>query len=238
MKPTLDSKTAVWLGNPHEEAKLRPRHKTLGPKRPPSLRSMLRRIKLAARPAHGATARTYLQRVAVRAYQSRQPRSRGVWMAAARYLAREQACPERAGFDAASDHMETQDRMAVWYALGDAYFHKLLISPEAQITVAQMKDLTRGTMAAMERDLGVKLEWMAGVHTNTDNIHAHVTLRAKDWNGRELQLTRDYLYRDLRARAREELTRLIGYRQPERGREIEHNRQYEQTRVPLYERTA
>jgi len=104
-----------------------------------------------------------------------------------------------------------RDTLRRWYGEGDLNFSKLILSPERPV---DLKTFTRDVMAAVERDHGVRLDWLAVIHTNTNQPHVHVVVRHKDLTGRQLQLTQDYLHHTLRNRAREEITRMIGYRDP------------------------
>src|SRR5262249_26041026 len=75
-----------------------------------------------------------------------------------------------------------------------------------------LKTFTRGVMERMERDLGVKLDWVAVDHHNTDNPHAHVILRGVRHDGVELVVPREYVSHGLREAARDVVTGLIGER--------------------------
>jgi type IV secretory pathway VirD2 relaxase len=118
-----------------------------------------------------------------------------------------------------------------WYHSADLNFTKLILSPEHQV---DLKQFTRDTMTALERDHGTRLEWLAVVHTNTDQPHVHVVLRHKDFAGREVQLSHEYLHHTLHTRAREEMTRMIGYRDPgDRLRPNERCQQQSINREPI-----
>jgi hypothetical protein len=43
--------------------------------------------------------------------------------------------------------------------------------------MTDLKALTRGLVAQMERDLGTSLDWVAVDHWNTDNPHVHLLVR-------------------------------------------------------------
>ncbi|MGQ0534140.1 MAG: DUF3363 domain-containing protein, partial [Caulobacteraceae bacterium] len=79
---------------------------------------------------------------------------------------------------------------------------------------------TRETLARMERDLGVQLDWMGIDHHNTDNPHTHVIVRGVRRDGVELILPRAYVSHGLREAARDSATDRIGAR----GREDERLR--------------
>ncbi len=90
---------------------------------------------------------------------------------------------------------------------------KLILSPGDNST--DLVEYTRNTMSELERSLGVKLEWFAAPHYDTDNYHSHVGIGgvipeqdldlttehdpneairlklAREFEGRDLRLTRD-----------------------------------------------
>lgn len=145
----------------------------------------------------------------------------------ASYLQRDGA--EREGekgrfYDAHEDEVRNaQDRLQDW-AEHDKRHFRLTLAPESGARLAaedgHLKDFTRETMARMERDLGVRLDWVAIDHHNTDNPHTHVILRGVRRDGAELILPREYVSHGLREAARDVATERIG----ERGREDERLR--------------
>jgi hypothetical protein len=77
-------------------------------------------------------------------------------------------------------------------------------------------------MAEAERDLGTKLDWVAVDHHDTEHPHAHVLVRGRRENGRDLVMPRDYVSNGLRRRASEVLTRQLGRETaPERAARLE-----------------
>jgi hypothetical protein len=100
-------------------------------------------------------------------------RRNGGWVRHARYLGREHAHHEHArgqGFNAELETLDLVVTVREWEksAGGDGRLWKMIISPEdaGRIDVPQH---ARELMAAMERDLGTRLEWVAIDHHNTDN---------------------------------------------------------------------
>jgi len=80
---------------------------------------------------------------------------------------------------------------------------------------AQLDDLrtyARHLMGRMEADLGIRLDWVAVDHWNTDNPHTHVVLRGKDEIGKDLIIARDYIAQGMRHRASELATEWLGPR--------------------------
>lgn len=101
--------------------------------------------------------------------------------------------------------------LASWEKAGDPRLFKFIISPEFGERVDHRR-LTRELFAHMERDLGVRLEWVAVTHFNTDHPHTHVALRGVTAGGRELRFSRQYLSHAIRQHAQAATTRQLGYR--------------------------
>jgi type IV secretory pathway VirD2 relaxase len=64
----------------------------------------------------------------------------------------------------------------------------------------------------MERDLEMKLQWVAIDHHNTDEAHVHLLVRGVRDNGRTLEIDREYVRSGIRARSQEIATRELGPR--------------------------
>ena len=75
-------------------------------------------------------------------------------------------------------------------------------------------------MAAAERDLGTRLDWVAVDHWNTEHPHVHVIVRGRTDDDQDLVVSRDYIREGMRARAQELLTLELG---PRSDREIRHS---------------
>lgn len=149
-----------------------------------------------------------LQRVAVRATYAK-GRTPGQWAAHGRYLERESA-NGAPGFDATNDAAELSATLDGWQKAGDPRLWKLIVSPESP--GMNLRDFTRDYMKQLEADLGVRIEWIAQDHYNTDQPHVHIALRGVDANGRELRIDPEYIKRGLRLRAQQEATRRLGLR--------------------------
>jgi type IV secretory pathway VirD2 relaxase len=143
----------------------------------------------------------------------------GKLMAHAQYLERDGAAAEgeRGLFydrerDAAED---ARERLRDW-SVEDKRHFRLMLAPESGARIAgedgDLKDFTRSTMARVERDLGVKLDWLAVDHHNTDNPHVHVIVRGVRRDGAELLLPREYVSHGLREAARDVATSILGER--------------------------
>lgn len=161
-------------------------------------------------------ARLYTRRSVVKASYSLNDRS-GRWSAHARYLTREGAQRQQArgiGFDSAADGVDVVATVRGWEKAGDELMWRLIVSPE-DASRLDLQSHARDLVAAMEPDLGTRLEWIGIDHNNTDNPHVHILIRGRDENGRKLEIAPDYVKSGIRARSREIVERELGMR-PER----------------------
>lgn len=87
------------------------------------------------------------------------------------------------------------------------------------VTPPVLESIVRETMHQAERDTQRALDWVGAVHQDTPTLHAHVLLRGRDRDGKDLYLTRSYLTQGLRYRLQELATLHLGrVRSPERIR--------------------
>ncbi|MBX9745616.1 MAG: DUF3363 domain-containing protein [Hyphomonadaceae bacterium] len=143
----------------------------------------------------------------------------GKLAAHAQYLERDGAAREgeRGQFyDREQDLAEdARERVQNWASEDKRHF-RLMLAPESGARMVgedgDLKDFTRETMARVERDLGVELDWLAVDHHNTDNPHVHVIVRGVRRDGVELLLPRDYVSHGLREAARDVATGILGQR--------------------------
>ncbi|MGH7438309.1 MAG: DUF3363 domain-containing protein [Polyangiaceae bacterium] len=94
---------------------------------------------------------------------------------------------------------------------GERHQFRLIVSPE-DAGELDLTDYVRRLMAAVERDLGRKLEWAAVNHYDTGHPHAHLVIRGVGRDGREVRLDRGYISQGLRWRAQELATEELGPR--------------------------
>ena len=92
------------------------------------------------------------------------------------------------------------------------------MSPEAGDKLASVEAYTRSVMRDVGGHLGRELEWVAAVHTNTDQVHAHIVLRGVA-DGRELRLSRAAVTTGIRTLAQERATAELGPRTVDQVRE-------------------
>jgi type IV secretory pathway VirD2 relaxase len=136
------------------------------------------------------------------------------WRAHGYYLQREGAQREGErglGFNHSRADIRLSDLANEWQKARDPYVFKLVVSPEN----AQRLDLrqhARDLMREVEKDAGVRLEWAAIDHHNTDNPHVHILIRGRRPDGKALRFEREYVKRGFRIRSQELATRELGYR--------------------------
>lgn len=130
-------------------------------------------------------------------------------------------------FNSTSNEIDADAVIDRWKSAGDDIFFKIPISPEkpAELVAAVMKEtglpereareemlrqLARATMASAEKDWGTKVQWLAASHFDTNQLHAHVFLRAVDEDGNPMRIDRDYIREGFRIRASQWATRKLG----------------------------
>src|SRR3989442_11443537 len=112
----------------------------------------------------------FSQRCAIRVTYSAN-RTAGQWAAHGRYLTREGATQSESGkplgFDRGGEVGDLDSRLGEWQRAGDPRLFKLIISPEFGDRL-NLQALTRALMAKMDVDIGLRLQWVATVHRNTE----------------------------------------------------------------------
>jgi hypothetical protein len=99
-----------------------------------------------------------------------------------------------------------------WQKAGDKRMFKFIISPEDGARV-DMKAHTERVMKRVLKEAGLDgTEWVAAIHYDTDNPHAHVMLRGVDKNGKNYTLDPGFIKTRIREIAEEDLTAHLGYR--------------------------
>lgn len=192
---------------------------------------VLRRLAASARFAHGdrsGVLRTaqrrsgrpfrldIRQRVIVKALVSRHVGSGGLRGAAllkhASYLGRAGAGLDGGRpdfFDREADGLDAADVVRTWPA--DRHHFRLIISPEHGDRIEDFPAYVREVMKRVGDDLGQPdLRWIATAHFDTDQPHAHVLVRGRRRDGRDLVIPRDYIGYGLRARAQEVAQERLG----------------------------
>ena len=172
------------------------------------------------RAAQGRSGRAFRmdvrQRVIVKALVSRHVGKAavraGALAAHVAYLGRSGAGVEGARpdfFDRADDRVEASFETRGWSA--DRHHFRFILSPEHGDRIADLRGYVRDVMARVSADLGEPdLRWVATCHYDTDQPHAHVLVRGRRGDGRDLVIPRDYMGYGFRARAQEVAQERLG----------------------------
>lgn len=93
----------------------------------------------------------------------------------------------------------------------DRHHFRFIISPEHGDRIADLKSFTREVLSRVADDLGEPgLNWIAVCHFDTGRPHAHVLVRGRRSDGRDLVIPRDYIGYGFRARAQEVAQERLG----------------------------
>lgn len=172
------------------------------------------------RAAQGRSGRAFRmdvrQRVIVKALVSRHvgkaAARAGALAAHVAYLGRSGAGVEGARpdfFDRTHDRVEAALEARGWSE--DRHHFRFIISPEHGDRIADLRGYVREVMARVSADLGEpELRWVATCHYDTDQPHAHVLVRGRRADGRDLVIPRDYMGYGFRARAQEVAQERLG----------------------------
>lgn len=128
------------------------------------------------------------------------------------YLGREgagQGGGRAAFFERDADSVDPKAFTADWPE--DRHHFRFIISPEHGDRLADLRGYVREVMARVSGDLGEPaLSWIAVCHHDTDQPHAHVLVRGRRGDGRDLVIPRDYMGYGFRARAQEAAQARLG----------------------------
>ena len=172
------------------------------------------------RAAQGRSGRAFRmdvrQRVIVKALVSRHVGKAavraGALAAHVAYLGRSGAGVEGAQpdfFDRTDDRVEAALEARGWSE--DRHHFRFIISPEHGDRITDLRGYVRQVMARVSADLGEpNLRWVATCHYDTDQPHAHVLMRGRRADGRDLVIPRDYMGYGFRARAQEVAQERLG----------------------------
>ncbi|MES2895507.1 MAG: DUF3363 domain-containing protein [Pseudomonadota bacterium] len=112
-------------------------------------------------------------------------------------------------FDRNEDAVDAAERTQAWS--GDRHHFRFIVSPEHGDRIADLRDYVREVMGRVAADLGEpELSWIGTCHFDTDQPHAHVLMRGKRADGRDLVIPRDYIGYGFRARAQEAAQARLG----------------------------
>lgn len=156
------------------------------------------------------------QRVVVKALVSRHA-GKGAARAAALsahvlYLARAGAGADGARAEFFGPSREGVDGLAATEGWSrDRHHFRFIISPEHGDRISDLGGYTREVLSRVADDLGEPtLSWFAVCHFDTDQPHAHVLVRGRRSDGRDLVIPRDYIGYGFRARAQEVAQERLG----------------------------
>lgn len=112
-------------------------------------------------------------------------------------------------FDRTNDDVEASLVTRGWS--GDRHHFRFIVSPEHGDRIADLRGYVREVMARVSADLGESdLRWVATCHYDTDQPHAHVLVRGRRADGRDLVIPRAYMGYGFRARAQEVAQERLG----------------------------
>ena len=114
-------------------------------------------------------------------------------------------------YDAFENGVDGAGRAAAW-AREDRRHFRLILSAENGARMRDLPPYTRDVMARAERALGIRLDWIAVDHWDTDNPHTHIILRGRTPDGRDLVIPREFVSHGFRAAARDAATERLGQR--------------------------
>jgi type IV secretory pathway VirD2 relaxase len=160
-----------------------------------------------ARPRAGGQRRVIVKARIIRMSAS----SAGALRAHLSYIRRDAANPEEDRgrvFNAASDD-ENAGAFAE-NAAKDRHHFRFIVSPEDGPEMVDLKPFVRDLVGQMEEDLGTRLDWVAAVHDDTAHPHAHIVIRGRRDDGRDLVMPRAYISHGLRGRAEDLVTLELG----------------------------
>ena len=165
-------------------------------------------------PRHAPRTNTYANRrrviVKARIVKSISSRSKALSQHL-RYISRESAMHDQDKgrlFDGQSDDADRD--IFTSHAKEDRHHFRFIISPEDGAEIHDLKPFVRDLVRTMEHDLGTKLDWVGAVHHNTTYPHAHIVIRGRHENGKDLVIPRKYISHAIRERAVDLVTLELG----------------------------
>lgn len=112
-------------------------------------------------------------------------------------------------FDRDSDGPDAARVVHTWSS--DRHHFRFIISPEHGDRIADLQGYVRDVLGRVAADLGEPdLSWVGACHYDTDQPHAHVLIRGRRADGRDLVIARDYVAYGFRARTQEVAQERLG----------------------------
>lgn len=113
-------------------------------------------------------------------------------------------------FDGANDNADPRD--LVERCQGEGHHYRIMINPEDGAQIGDIRAYGRRVMEGLERDLGARLQWVAGAHFDTGRPHLHVLVRGRRADGLSLAAPGTNLWAGVRERAQGVATEMLGPR--------------------------
>jgi type IV secretory pathway VirD2 relaxase len=132
-------------------------------------------------------------------------------MAHVAYIKRDAALSEQDRgrvFDRDSEDAGTKDFVDAVSA--DRHHFRFIISPEDGAEMADLKPFVRDLVSQIEKDLETRLEWVSAIHHDTGRPHAHLIIRGKREDGKDLVMPREYISHGIRERTEGLVTLELG----------------------------
>ncbi len=112
-------------------------------------------------------------------------------------------------FDKSNEGLDAREVTRGW--ADDRHHFRFIISPEHGDRISDLRGYVREVMSRAAADLGEpRLNWVATCHFDTGQPHAHVLVRGKREDGRDLVIPRQYVGYGFRGRAQEVAQELLG----------------------------
>ncbi|MEL7453160.1 MAG: DUF3363 domain-containing protein [Pseudomonadota bacterium] len=127
------------------------------------------------------------------------------------YIARDEATRDQDRGKVFGERSDDLDRgLFAERAEDDRHHFRFIVSPEDGDKMRDLKPFVRDLMKQMSSDLGTELDWVAATHTNTEHPHAHIVVRGRRDDGRDLVIPRKYISHGIRERAVDLVTLELG----------------------------
>lgn len=112
-------------------------------------------------------------------------------------------------FDRGENGVDAAERTRGW--VEDRHHFRFIISSEHGDRIRDLRAYVREVMGRVSADLGEpELNWIGTCHFDTRQPHAHVLVRGRRADGRDLVIPREYIGYGFRARAQEHAQELLG----------------------------
>ncbi len=116
-------------------------------------------------------------------------------------------------YDAQGEGLDAIARVDGWAGPDRRHF-RVVLSPENGARLPDLPAYTREVMVRAEAALGMKLQWVAADHHDTDDPHTHLIIRGRRKDGKDLVIPKDFIKHGFRGIARDVATEWLGLRSP------------------------